>query len=392
MNIGLSVIGLKKDTGGIYQHSISLIESLLKLKNINLVIFYSDNSLNDEWFFYVDNVENVFVPKLTHEQSIMRRLVLIMKGMFGLSYGVNKYFKEYLIVDKYNCEVIFHTNWNSPILISNTPAVSSIHDCAPYTMPYNLMDIKSRLSMHIMLKMILKKSRHIISESLQGKGEITKFYGVVENKISVINNTPGSYIRDDEDPVEISAVLNKYNISKGYFFLPGRWDGYKNTKRVLDCFEKLYHIDDSVSIVLSGMKEEERKELDLYIQNFNSKSNIYNIGFVDNSEMSSLFQGSVALLFPTLLGPSSLPVYESMKLGRAVIVSNIPEYPNLVKDSGIVVDPYSNEEIYNAMLYVIRNRNSVIEMGKKGKEIIELIEIIQKEDVLSDIISSIMDE
>jgi len=361
-----------------------MIESLLKLKNITLIIFYSDKDINNEWFFDVPNVRTIFISKLKFKKSIIRNLSLLLMGIFGLDYGVKKYFKEYLVIDKFECEMIFHTNWNSPIIVSKTPAISSIHDCAPYTMPYGLMSIKSRIAMHIMLKMILKKSKHLISESIQGKKEIIKFYNIFEGKITVINNTPSSSLKYNS---KASEVHSKFGIKSGYFFLPGRWGGYKNTEMVLDCFEELYKIDSSISIVLSGMKDDERQRCDLYIKNFNSQSKIHNIGFVSDNEMSSLYQGSIVLLFPTLLGPSSLPVYESMKLGKAVIVPNIPEYPDLVKDSGIVVDPSSAREILNAMLYIIKNKEPVKIMGEKGKKIIESLEVKSKESILNEIIN-----
>jgi glycosyltransferase involved in cell wall biosynthesis len=386
INIGLSIIGLSKDTGGIYQHSISLIETLLKLKNITLIIFYSDKDLNNEWFFDVQNVRTVFIPKLKFKKSVIRNISLLLKGIFGLDYRIKNYFKEYLAIDNFGCEMIFHTNWNAPIIVSTTPAISSIHDCAPYTMPFALMSLKSRIAMHVMLKMILNKSNHLISESKQGKKEINKFYNIANDKITIINNTPSSYIKRS---IHASNVYSKYGINKGYFFLPGRWGGYKNTKIVLDCFEELYKVEKSISIVLSGMKDDERERCDFYIKNFSSRSKIHNIGFVDDNEMPSLYQGSIILLFPTLLGPSSLPVYESMKLGKSVIVPNIPEYPDLVKDSGIIVDPNSAKEIFNAMLYVIKNKDSIKIMGKKGKKIIESIEAIPKEKILDEIIQKL---
>lgn len=58
---------------------------------------------------------------------------------------------------------------------------------------------------------------------------------------------------------------------------------------------------------------------------------------------------AIALIFPTLLGPTSIPIYEAFSTGTPVITSKLSGYPSLVKNAAILVNPYQIKSIANSI-------------------------------------------
>ena len=64
-----------------------------------------------------------------------------------------------------------------------------------------------------------------------------------------------------------------------------------------------------------------------------------------------------------------MPVLEAMAAGTPVITSNISSLPEVVGDGAILINPYSIEEISNAINKILNDNEEVVkQMIIKGKE------------------------
>lgn len=98
-------------------------------------------------------------------------------------------------------------------------------------------------------------------------------------------------------------------------------------------------------------------------------------GFVDRKELKKIFKESVAglvVLHPTPSYMEAYPVkmFEYMSAGIAVIASNFPLYKTLLGDAGMTVEPSDVMKIKEAIVAIVKNKESTKKMGKKGKEMI----------------------
>ncbi|MGC8915332.1 MAG: glycosyltransferase, partial [Thermosulfidibacteraceae bacterium] len=61
-----------------------------------------------------------------------------------------------------------------------------------------------------------------------------------------------------------------------------------------------------------------------------------------------------------------LPILEAMSCGCPVIASNTSSMPEVVGDAGILIDPYSVEEVENAIQKVIEDETLSNKLRKKS--------------------------
>ncbi len=72
-------------------------------------------------------------------------------------------------------------------------------------------------------------------------------------------------------------------------------------------------------------------------------------GYIDDVDKGALYEGALALVFPSLYEGFGFPVLEAMTCGTPVIASNTSSLPELVGSAGLLVDPLSVEAIATAM-------------------------------------------
>ena len=65
--------------------------------------------------------------------------------------------------------------------------------------------------------------------------------------------------------------------------------------------------------------------------------------------------GALAFVFPSVYEGFGMPPLEAMACGTSVIVSNTSSLPEVIKDAGILVNPTSKKEIYEAMKKVLED-------------------------------------
>lgn len=68
-----------------------------------------------------------------------------------------------------------------------------------------------------------------------------------------------------------------------------------------------------------------------------------------------------------------IKVFESMEAGLPIICADVPVYRNIMEQyrCGILVDPNNEEEIYNAINYLISNKREAYEMGQNGRKAVK---------------------
>ncbi|MCF6187443.1 MAG: glycosyltransferase family 4 protein [Desulfobulbaceae bacterium] len=91
-------------------------------------------------------------------------------------------------------------------------------------------------------------------------------------------------------------------------------------------------------------------------------------GFVADEHLSALYSGAEAFLYPSLYEGFGLPPLEAMQCGLPVITSKTSSLPEVVGDAGILVDPLDKEEICQAMLSLLENRELRSRLVGKGLE------------------------
>lgn len=197
---------------------------------------------------------------------------------------------------------------------------------------------------------IINKCRCIITVSETERANIVHRFPQIDKRLSVVHNGYSDCYRPLPDE-ETSVVVRKYLPDDKYLFFLGNTDPRKNTEGVL----RAYHDYRSRSrhplkLVITGLKQE-------YVENMltdmNLKESIPNIvytGYVPSEDLPALYNGAFIFLYPSLLEGFGIPVLEAMACGTPVITSNCSSLPEVAGKDGLLINPFSTQEIIGAIL------------------------------------------
>jgi glycosyltransferase involved in cell wall biosynthesis len=141
------------------------------------------------------------------------------------------------------------------------------------------------------------------------------------------------------------------HLQPGRFWLNvGTIEPRKNHRRLLQAYARLKtQLGGSFPLVLAGGKGWLMEGFDRFIEELGLQQDVILPGYVEETELQWLYQNCFAFLYPSLFEGFGLPVLEAMTLGAPVITSNTTSLPEIVGRAGLLVDPFAEDSIVNAM-------------------------------------------
>lgn len=226
----------------------------------------------------------------------------------------------------------------------------------------------------------------VITISKFSKNDICKQYHISKEKITIA--CPGfnkEIFRPVQDPTKIKEILNKYKISDSFIIYIGTIQPRKNLQRLMEAFarivinrhlpgEQCRHLEGAqrLQLVIVGKTKGEGREGWMYEdilltpQKLGIEKKVKFLGFVPTEDLPFLLSGALAFIQPSLWEGFGIPVVEAMATGVPVIVSNVSSLPEVVGKAGLLVDPYSIDQIEQAIRLLITDKKLRQKYSKQG--------------------------
>lgn len=211
-----------------------------------------------------------------------------------------------------------------------------------------------------------KKAKAIVTISNYSKEDIVKHYKIDPKDIHVAYPGYDQNLFKPQSKQKIDAVKKKYKIKGDYIFFLGTIQPRKNLIRLLDAFESVNRElrTGNLQLVISGKKGwlydeffEKIKEL---------KSKVVIIDFAEEKDLPGLFSGAQAFVLPSLHEGFGIPVIEAQACGCPVVVSNVSSLPEIVGESGVLVDPESDDSIADGVKKVLTDEKTRTDLAERG--------------------------
>ncbi len=220
-------------------------------------------------------------------------------------------------------------------LFTDCRYIVTVHDLIPLRFT-NLSSLTAYSRYYI--PQVLKGAQHIICNSKATAKDITHFFGIAPSKITPI------LLAHDENNFRF-LNLPKSN----YFLYIGRQDPYKNLQRLIAAFAALpnYH---NYQLWLAGTPDARYKPiLQALIDKLRITNYVKFLDYVSYRQLAIIINRAIALVFPSLWEGFGFPVLEAMACGTPVITSNLSSLPEVAGEAALLVNPYSTDEICQAM-------------------------------------------
>jgi glycosyltransferase involved in cell wall biosynthesis len=174
------------------------------------------------------------------------------------------------------------------------------------------------------------------------------------------------------DDKRIRTVRQKYGIPEGRYLLSlHSMAPHKNTPRLIEAFRQFIQQErpPDTYLVLAGGLGRPRKEIfeELSLETADL-DRVHFTGFVKDDDLAPLYSGAEAFVFPSLYEGFGLPVLEAMQCGCPVVASNTSSIPEIVGDSGILMDPTDVEELARAISQVLSFPSVASKSSESGIE------------------------
>ncbi len=374
MRIGINAIApIPGHIGGSEVYVINLVDKIGQFDTENeYYIFVSKNNAelyNLSYKNYKKIVCNI------NSSSVYKRIFYEHTSLPGL-------------IKKHNLD-LFHAPQTAVPFRTPKNTVVTIHETIRFLYP----DFIPRLLRYYYgINQYIAKSRvkKIIAVSKNDASEMSRFLKLPEDKIvPIYNGVSDKFINYLDDTAankdkksqkltpsakESTGTLHTdLELPDKYLLWVGRPYPHKNIPVIIKAFEilkkkfKVPHV-----LVLVGLGGLETDNILRQISSLNLEDEVKIFNFVENNTLPEIYKNAELLIFPSLYESFGIPVIEAMAVGTPVIASNITSLPEVVKDAGILVDPYKAGEVASAAYRVISDdavrKKLVISGHKRAKE------------------------
>lgn len=192
----------------------------------------------------------------------------------------------------------------------------------------------------------LKLSDCVFTLSQHSKNVLLRICPIPQNKIQV--TALDSALSFTQMP-EAAHLQKKYHLPKEFYVYPAIAWPHKNHDRLLEALLFLSKEARPISCVFTSGSEEKNTLLRQKIQAKNLTNHAFVLDCLTEEELAALYKISRGLIFPSLYEGFGMPLVEAMRAGIPIAAARATSIPEIVQEAALLFNPYSVEEIAQAI-------------------------------------------
>jgi glycosyltransferase involved in cell wall biosynthesis len=235
----------------------------------------------------------------------------------------------------------------------------------------------------------------IIADSQSTKNDIVEFFGIKEDKVTVV------YLAGDKIFRKLNAgeidhnVAEKYKITKKFILSAGTIEPRKNYATLIKAFNRLKSenqakngnstsgsgslnsTDDSGNLSSTSNTGDLQLVIvgrtgwmsEATIAEYNSspfRNDIILAGRLSDMELLQMYNMAELFVYPSVFEGFGLPVLEAMQCGLPVIASNSSSIPELIDDKRLLFDPADEGDILDKIYFVLNNDTFRVKLSEEA--------------------------
>lgn len=243
----------------------------------------------------------------------------------------------------------------APILYANK--VDTLHDITFIRYP-GTYSRKFRLFYRLMIPLVIRSSRHVITVSEFSKTEISSYYHVAPGKIDVVYNAVGPGFRNvkEEKPSGERYLITVSSLKEN-----------KNFQTAVMAFLAVEREMPGLRLYIVGdLATGNFKAMPGLLETCENNPHIKLLGRVSDEELIRYYSNALAFLFPSFYEGFGIPVLEAQACGCPVIASDTSSLPEVLGDSAMLCDPHKAEEFSEAIKRVAGEDGLRKELIRRG--------------------------
>lgn len=326
---------------------------------------------------YPDNEYRLFTPKVKRNvvtlPFLLNKSCRVFEPPKGMPGSVWRTFSESYDIARGNTDIFHGLSHEIPFGLRSrgVPSVVTMHDVAFKTFK-KMYHWHDRIIYDAKFRYSCRNADHIIAISECTKRDVMRFYGVPEERISVVYQpvqrmfyTP---MHKEEAHRQLASARFSLPLPRDFMLYTGSINSRKNLLGIVKAME-LMPKDVLLPLVIVGNGREYKREVQNYIASHGmEKWFIWPLERVSDKELQALYTLAKVFVYPSFYEGFGLPVVEAMLCGCPVVTSNISSLPEAGGPSSLLVSPDSVEEISAALSSVVSDESVRASMIAGGLE------------------------
>lgn len=247
------------------------------------------------------------------------------------------------------CDLVHIPSYRRVLASGGIPQVLTIHDCASFQLRGKYDAARNFYTKRVVVP-LARRVRQLVAVSGTTAQDITRYYGIPAEQISVVwNGIDHARFRPD-------AVAEAPSLDHPYFLYVARLEHpAKNHVRLIEAFEQVVARRPELphSLVLAGADWHGADAIHARIAASPVRSRILTPGFVKTEALAGWYAGAEAMIYPSLFEGFGLPPLEAMACGCPVACSARGSLGEVVGDAARLVDPENPTDIAASLLEML---------------------------------------
>ena len=249
------------------------------------------------------------------------------------------------------CDVLHATDY---LLLRPTraPLVATVHDVLFAEMP-RCYTPGMRRGLHAATRALVRRAARIVVPSVRTKIALVERFAADPGRVDVTPLAP----RPLPDVPAAAAA-------RPYVLAVGTLEPRKNVARLLEAHRRARAAGLDADLVVAGARGWMDDDL---VRALSTTPGVRWEGAVDDARLSALFQGALALAYPSLGEGFGLPVAEALSLGVPVLSSAGTACADLAGDAALLVDPYDADAIADGLVRLATDDGLRAALAARGR-------------------------
>lgn len=262
---------------------------------------------------------------------------------------------------------ILHVQYTSPPL-APCPVINTIHDLSFEHLPKTFKR-RSWRQMRLTIRRSAQTAAHIITDSDFSRDDILRTYKLSPDRVTATPLAASTKFKPVEDFDEIARVHQRYGIAGDYILTVGSIQPRKNLPRLIRAFAALCregNIRPLPKLVIVGKRGWLYEETLDTAENSEVKDRILFTDYVPENDLPALYSGATCFVYPSYFEGFGIPPLEAMRCGTPTITGNRTCFPEIIGDGGLMVDPFDERAILEAILKIFSDSTLRMELRERG--------------------------
>ena len=260
---------------------------------------------------------------------------------------------------------LYHEPNNLPLPFDG-PTIVTVHDLSWIRYPQAHPAERVRV-MDKYFEPGIRSASFVLTDSKFVKSELIEVFGLDPDRIRPVMLGVEPLFRP-QGVEEAKSVLSRHGLNYGAYILAvGTLEPRKNLAVALHAFMQLTpETRQKFPLVLVGMKGWHTSALEQQLAPLVQAGEVRQLGYLPREDLATLIAAATTLVYPSIYEGFGLPPLEAMACGVPVITSSVSSIPEVVGDTGLLLDPEDVNGFRDAMEMMITAPDIRAALGRKA--------------------------